>query len=146
MIAAFILTFNILLIITFDCAGPEEKDPYVLKRLQPPKNMWIKSMLKAMSTCAESLFKTLTKMQVHRRYQPQGHQSAGPRVCGPKKVPWDLLSQDSIPVMTTTWANGTFKTLPGRQFDSDSRALMLDDGASACIINDKGDFIEPPTN
>ena len=36
-------------------------------------------------------------------------------------------------------------TPSGRQFDSDSRALMLDDGASACITNDKGDFIEPPT-
>ena len=32
----------------------------------------------------------------------------------------------------------------GRQFDSDLRALMLDDGASACITNDKNDFIEPP--
>ena len=28
MIAAFILTLSILLIITFDCAGPEEKDPF----------------------------------------------------------------------------------------------------------------------
>ena len=47
--------------------------------------------------------------------------------------------------MTTTWGNGTFKTPQGsRQFDSDSRALMLDDGTSACITNDKGDFIEPP--
>ena len=57
-----------------------------------------------------------------------------------KKCPWDYN-----PVMTTTWADGTFKTPPGsKQFYSDSRALMLDDGASACITNDKGDFIEPP--
>ena len=47
--------------------------------------------------------------------------------------------------MTTTWANGTFKTPPGsRQFNSNSRTLMLDDGASTCITNDKGDFIKPP--
>ena len=45
--------------------------------------------------------------------------------------------------MTTTLANG--ETPPGRQFDSDSRALMLDDDASTCITNDKGGFIEPPT-
>ena len=32
----------------------------------------------------------------------------------------------------------------GKKFDSDSRALMLDDGALACITNDKDDFIEPP--
>ena len=29
-------------------------------------------------------------------------------------------------------------------FDSDSQALMLDDGASACITNDKNNFTEPP--
>ena len=29
-------------------------------------------------------------------------------------------------------------------FDSDAQALMLDDGASACITNDKDDFIVPP--
>ena len=47
--------------------------------------------------------------------------------------------------MTTTWANSTSDIPPGRQFDSDSRVLMLDDGASVCITNDKGDFIELPT-
>ena len=29
-------------------------------------------------------------------------------------------------------------------FDSNAEALMLDDGASACITNNKEDFIEPP--
>ena len=47
--------------------------------------------------------------------------------------------------MSTTWANRTPKIPPGRQqLDSNSRSLMLDDGASACITNDKGDCIEPP--
>ena len=46
--------------------------------------------------------------------------------------------------MSTTWEDKVSKVL-GRQFDSDSRTLMIDDGASACITNDKGDFIEPPT-
>ena len=32
----------------------------------------------------------------------------------------------------------------GKQLDSDSQALMLDDGTSACITNDKDDFIKPP--
>ena len=45
--------------------------------------------------------------------------------------------------MTTTWEDNVSKPL-GKQFDSDSRTLMIDDGASACITNDKGDFIEPP--
>ena len=102
-------------------------------------------MLKAMDRCTAPLVKTLTNMKVRHRYQPQGHRSTGPRQFRHKKVPWDPLLRDSIPVMTTTWANSTFKTPPGsRQFDSDSRTLRLDDGASACITNDKGDFIEPP--
>ena len=47
--------------------------------------------------------------------------------------------------MRTTWANRSTKPPPlGRQFDSDSQALMLDDGALACITNDNDDFIEPP--
>ena len=44
--------------------------------------------------------------------------------------------------MTTTWASE--RTPSQRSFDSDSQALMLDDRASACITNDKEDFIEPP--
>ena len=47
--------------------------------------------------------------------------------------------------MTTTWTNARSTTPPqGKQFDSDSQALMLDDGMSACITNDKDNFIEPP--
>ena len=46
--------------------------------------------------------------------------------------------------MTTTWEDKVSGTTLGRQFDSDSRTLMIDDGASACITNDKGDFVEPP--
>ena len=47
--------------------------------------------------------------------------------------------------MTSTWSNAKKKALSqGKQFDFDSQALMLDDGASACITNNKDDFIEPP--
>ena len=47
--------------------------------------------------------------------------------------------------MTTTWVNGISKSPPlAKQFDSDSQALMLDNGASACITNNKDDFIKPP--
>ena len=40
------------------------------------------------------------------------------------------------------WEND--RTASPGTFDSDSQALMLDDGALACITNDKNDFIEPP--
>ena len=47
--------------------------------------------------------------------------------------------------MTTTWSNRWTKSPPvGKQFDSDSQALMLDDHTSACITNDKDDFIKLP--
>ena len=62
-----------------------------------------------------------------------------------QKYPRDYYC--SIPIMTTMWASGTSKSLPGgKQFDSDSQALMLDDGISACITNDKDDFIETQRN
>ena len=41
-----------------------------------------------------------------------------------------------------TWTNE--RITPSGTFDSDSQALMLDDGASACITKDTRDFIEPP--
>ena len=47
--------------------------------------------------------------------------------------------------MNTIWEDNVSKTPLGRQFDSDSLTLMIDDGASACITKDKGYFIEPPT-
>ena len=93
----------------------------------------------------EPLYKAINTMKVRRKYHPRGLRSAGPRRCWSRKVPRERLHHNSIPAMTTTWAHGVSKTPPGRQFDSDSRALMLDDGASACITNDKSDFIEPPT-
>ena len=107
--------------------------------------MWIKATLKAMIRSTEPFFKAINTMKVHRKYHPRGPRSAGPQRRRHKKVPQEHLDCDSIPAMTTTLANGISKTLPGRQFDSDSWALMLDDGASACITNDKSDFIELPT-
>ena len=91
----------------------------------------------------EPISDAINTLKAHHKYQTIGFQSARPRRRRKKKVPLARLHRDTIPAMTTTWATG--ETPPGRQFDSDSRALMLDDGASACITNDKGDFIEPPT-
>ena len=146
-IAAFILTLSIILIITIDGTHTQEKPPYVPKRLRPPKVLWIKSMIKMIQARSAPLFNTITNLKGHRhiRHRTQGTWRAGPRCHWYKKVPRDPSPRKSIPVMTTTWTNGTTDIPPGRQFDSDSQALMLDDGASACRTNDKRDFIEPPT-
>ena len=127
-----------------ECDGPEEKQPYVPKRFRPPKYSWIKSALKTMIRSTEPLYKAINTMKVRRKYHPRGLRSAGPRRRWSRKVPQERRHHNPIPAMTTTWDNGVSKTPPGQQFDSDSRALMLDDEASACITNDKSDFIEPP--
>ena len=100
-------------------------------------------MIKRLRACAEPLVTAIMRLKVRRRQRRQRSQRAGPRRRRYMKVPRDHLLQDSIPVMTTTWEDNVSKPL-GKQFDSDSRTLMIDDGASACITNDKGDFIEPP--
>ena len=102
-------------------------------------------MIQNLMGCTEPLVATINNIKVRRRRRIQRTRRMGPRRRRYKKVPQDLSARKSIPVMTTTWTNGTFDIPPGRQFDSDSQALMLDDGASACITNDKRDFIEPPT-
>ena len=115
-IAAFLLTFSILLLITLDDYGSKEKQPYVPKRVRPPKNMWIKSMLKPMCLCAEFFCNKIANMRVRRKYRSQGPRIAGPRRRWYKKVPRDRLLHDSIPVMTTTWEDNVSKTPLGRQF------------------------------
>ena len=142
-IAAFFLMTSLLLILLLKCIGPGETHTYVPKRRRLPKNLWTKSVLKAMDCCTAPLVKMITNRKVCCRYRPRGHRSTGQRCYRRKKCPRDYYC--SIPIMTITWANRTSKAPPGgKQFNSDSRALMLNDGALACITNDKGDFIEPP--
>ena len=142
-ISAFFLTFSVIVLITLDCTRPEEKPSYVPKRLRPHKSTWIKSMIKRLRACAAPLVTAIMRLKIRRRQRRHRSQRAGPRRRRYMKVPRDHILHDSIPVMTTTWEDNVSKPL-GKQFDSDSRTLMIDDGASACITNDKGDFIEPP--
>ena len=115
-IATFFLSFSVLLIITLDGTGPEEKQSYVPKRLRPHKSTWIKSMITFLLGCAEPLVATITNIKVRRRCHIQGTRRMGPRRCRYKKVPRDRSAQKSIPVMTTTWTNWTHDIPPGRQF------------------------------
>ena len=100
-------------------------------------------MIKRLRACAAPLVTAIMRLKVRRRQRRHRSQRVGPRRRRYMKVPRDHILHDSIPVMTTTWEDNVSKPL-GKQFDSDSRTLMIDDGASACITNDKGDFIEPP--
>ena len=101
-------------------------------------------MLKPMRICAAFVTDQIANIKVRRKYRAQCLRIAGPPSRCYKKVPRDRLRHDSIPVMTTTWEDNVTNTPMEKQFDSDSRTLMIDDGASACITNDEGDFIEHP--
>ena len=108
----------------------------------PPKSLWIKACYTAFKRFSDGMDKMIMNIKVRRRYQPQK-----PRMCGkrtrPKKQSQVYLTH--LTNMTSTWSNQwSARRAPGRQFDSDSHDLMLDDGASACITNCKEDFIEPP--
>ena len=110
-IAAFILTFSIILSITIEDTHLQEKQPYVPKRLRPHKSMWIKSMINLLMGCAEPLVSTINKLKVRRRRHTRGARRVGSRrfkyKTVPPQVPRDLSSPKSIPVMTTTWSNWT---------------------------------------
>ena len=87
----------------------------------------------------KQIMKSINNMKVRCQYWlPRLHYS-GHRHRRNKGKP---IINANLSGMTTTWA--IERTSPSGTFDSDSQALMLDDGASACITNDKDDFIEPP--
>ena len=78
-------------------------------------------------------------MKVRRHYRTPGLRYSGYcHRCKKRK----LVCQASLTGMTTTWDSS--HTPSQGTFDSDTQALMLDNRASACITNDKEDFIEPP--
>ena len=83
-------------------------------------------------------------IRVRRRYRPQKPRT-GRKHTRQKRQRFVPYAQ--IASMTTTWPRQSSAPRAWtQQFDSDSHALMLDDGAgaSACITNCKEDFIESP--
>ena len=141
-IAAFFLMSGLIFILILDCIDAGEPHPYVPKTRQPHKSLGIKTLCKAMNWCTSIMTNVINNMKVRHKYQPPGHCYFGHRYrC--KKYRCGLHT--ALTSMTTTWANEWSKSPSlGRQFDSDLQALMLGDCASACITNDKDDFIEPP--
>ena len=86
-----------------------------------------------------AMMKSIRTMKVQRQYRSLGHCYSGHRHRRKKGKP---IINATLSGMTTTLANNRMAS-PGT-FDSDSQALRLDDGASACISDDKNDSIEPP--
>ena len=139
---AFCIIAAVILIIIFEAYAPEGPKPYVPKKQWPPKSLWIQALFKAFNSCTARLTKMIMNIRVRRRYQPQQ-----PRTCGKctrqKRQCHAPFTQ--VASMTSTWSHQwTTPRARAKQFDSDSHALMLDDGTSACITNCKEDFIESP--
>ena len=97
------------------------------------------TLLGALNRCATTLMERVYNIKVRRRHHPLRPRYSGRR---PKCRKGKCVLNTTLPGMTTTWTNE--RIAPSGTFDSDSQALMLDDGASACITNDTKDFIEPP--
>ena len=81
----------------------------------------------------------INNMKVRRRLRPLELRYSGYR---PKCKKGKYVPNVALTCMTTKWSND--QIVQPSTFDSDAQALMLDDGASACITNDPHDFIEPP--
>ena len=118
---------------------PTEPPSHVPKAERSSARSYINSAFSSLHKCAAMLATPINNMKTRRRHRHQGHQYSGHRNRRKKRkrVPQVLLAG-----MTQTW-NSPRSPSHGT-FDSDAQALMLDDGASACITNDKEDFMEPP--
>ena len=81
----------------------------------------------------------INNLKVRRHYRPPRLRYSGYHHRCKKGKP---ALNAALTGMTTTWACERTPSLG--PFDSGSQALMLDDGASVSIANDKEDFIEPP--
>ena len=125
-LAAFCLTTALIVIIFFEVYTPGGPKPYMPKKHQSPKSLWIKSLLKALNWCTMVTTKLIINSRVRHMYQPQH-----PRICGrcQQQRKQQRASFTTVTCMTSTWGNGwSTPCAREKQFDSDFHALMLDDG------------------
>ena len=134
---SLVAQLNICLLI--DALAPQEPRPYVPKLRRKPRCYLSLHMKCTLARCTKTVTAQVDQMKVRRHYRILGFHYYG--YCHRRKKR-KLVPQASLTGMTTTW-NSPRSPSQGT-FDSDAQALMLDDGASACITNDKQDFIEPP--
>ena len=128
-----------ILYVFIDAFMPQDPPTYVPKAGRSSAWSYFNYVYCLLEKCATMLATPISNMKARRRLRHQGHQYSGHRHRRKKRK---LVPQVILTGMTTTW-NSPCSPSQGT-FDSDAQALMLDDGASACITNDKGDFMEPP--
>ena len=116
-----------------------ESSPYVPKRKRkPPRDIHFYLQTLYLK-CTTTIMTRIDNIKVRRNSRTPGLRYSGYRHRRKKRK---LVQYPFMTGMPSTWDNSHVSTRG--TFDSDAQVLMLDDGASACITNDKSDFIEPP--
>ena len=139
LIAALVIVLGIITYLIFDSLPPQEPPPYIPRKRRHHNSQISNTILKVINDGINTITKGIDNMKVQHRCRPLGLYNYRFR---PRRKKYKSSLHASLTGMTTTWAQDS-NASPG-MFDSDSQALMLDDGASACITNDKNDFTEPP--
>ena len=139
LVAALMIVLGIITCLIFDSLLPRESPTYIPKRHRQHHSLVSTTIFKFINDGITFITKGINKLKVQRRRRPPGLYNYSFR---PWRKKYKARPQASLTGMTTTWAQDN-NASPG-MFDSDSQALMLDDGASACITNDMNDFTEPP--
>ena len=139
LLAAVSLVAGFITYLILDIFAPQEPLPYVPKAKSKHKYRFTFPIHRAITLNTTSVMTRISNMKVRRHYRPPGLRYSGHRHRRKKGKP---TLNTALTGMTTTWAGE--RTPSQGTFDSDSQALMLDDGASACITNNKEDCIEPP--
>ena len=138
-IFALLIVSGIIIYLIIDSILPLDPPTYVPRQHRHHKGHLWNIIFKVINDVITVITKGINNLKVQRRRRP-------PRLYKfrfrPRRKKHKVVLQAALTGMTTTWAQDN-NTSPG-MFDSDSQALMLDDGASACITNDKNDFTEPP--
>ena len=130
------LVAQLIICLFIDALALQEPPPYVPKQRRKPQCYLSLLMKCALARCTNTVTAQVEQMKVRRHYRTPGLHYYGYRHRRKKRK---LVPQASLTGMTTTWSSP--RSPSQGTFDSDAQALMLDDGASACITNDKDDFI-----
>ena len=138
-IAAVMIVSGIITYLIFDSLPPQEPPTCIPRRHCCHNSQLSNTIIKALDDGINTITKGINKMKVQRRRRPLGFFNYS---FHPRRKKYKASLHASLTGMTTTWAQDS-NASPG-MFDSDSQSLMLDDGASACITNDKNDFTDPP--
>ena len=123
----------------FDIVAPKEQAAYVPKKRRKCKNGLSTVLFNALDQGATTIMERINNLKVWRRSYPPKLRYSGHR---PKCKKGKHVLSAALTGMTTTWSSE--QITPSGTFDSDAQTLMLDEGTSACIMNDANDFIEPP--